>query len=331
MTGMPRIRLLMGPGTLPSRGRDRLDLARYRKSGRERLTGEELLAQVPEIASFARVKVDEANPWSMATAEHLRQLALRMNALLAQQEVDGIVFVQGTNSIEETAFFLNLTVRSAKPIVVTGAQRPFTGLSSDAPINLFDAFRVAVHPESSGKGVVVVANGEINAARDVTKTSTYRLQTFRSRDTGPIGYADADRVVFYRAPIRLHTEKSDFDLASMGPLPRVDILYVSVTAEPGLAEAVLRLGARGIVAAGSGAGSCGNLEEELAAIAASGRAVVVRSSRVGEGRVIREDNWQQPGMVAADNLSPHKAALLLALALGRTQDPEEIQRLFERY
>jgi L-asparaginase len=331
MAELPRIRLLMGPGTLPSQGRDRLDLARYRKSGRPQLTGQELLALVPEISGFARAQVDEANPHGIATVEDLRGLALRMNQLLSGAQTDGLVFVQGTNSIEETAFFLNLTVRSPKPVVVTGAQRPFTGLSSDAPLNLLDAFRVAAHPDSSGKGVVVVANGEINAAREVTKTNTYHLQTFRGRDLGLIGYAEADRVVYYRAPTRCHTSASEFDLAGIGALPRVDILYVSVATEAGLAETALGLGAKGIVVAGTGAGSCGNLDEELADIAAARRAVIVRSSRVGEGRVIRDDNWQHPGMVAADNLSPHKAALLLALALTRTAEPDEIQRLFERY
>ena len=328
MAGLPRIGLMLGPGTLPSQGLDRLDLARYRKSGRERLSGEELLALVPEIRTVAQVHVDEGNPYAIARVEDLRALALRMKALFAQDEADGIVFVQGTNSVEETAFFLDVTLRSTRPIAVTGSQRPFTALSSDAPLNLYDAFRVAGHPGSIGKGVLVVANGEINAARDVTKTDTYRLQTFRSREAGLLGYADADRIVYYRS-VNRDPGESGLDPA-LGPLPRVDILYVSVASDPGLAQAALALGAQGLVVAGSGAGACGNLEEELAAIAVSGRAVVVRSSRVGSGRVIRDDNWQSAGMVSADNLGPHKAALLLALALARTRDPEEIQRLFDR-
>ncbi len=328
MAGLPRIRLMLGPGTLPSQGRDRLDLARYRKSGRERLSGEALLELVPEIGALAQVHVDEGNPHAIARVEDLRALALRIKALFAQDEADGIVLVQGTNSIEESAFFLDVTLRGAKPVVVTGSQRPFTALSSDAPLNLYDAFRVAAHPGSIGKGVLVVANSEINAARDVTKTDTYRLQTFRSREAGLLGYADADRIIYYRS-VKRRPGEAAFDPA-LGPLPRVDILYGAVAAEPGLAQAALALGARGLVVAGSGAGACGNLEEELAAIAAAGRAVVVRSSRVGSGRVIRDDNWQQPGMVSADNLAPHKAALFLALALARTRDPEEIQRLFDR-
>jgi L-asparaginase/Glu-tRNA(Gln) amidotransferase subunit D len=165
----------------------------------------------------------------------------------------------------------------------------------------------------------------------VTKTNTYHVHTFRSRDVGLLGYADADRVVFYRAPTRRHTTSSEFDIATIQGLPRVDILYGYSGTQPGLAEAAVKLGAKGLVMAGIGAGAPGNLTPELAKIAAAGGAVVVRSSRVGEGRVLRNDNWDEPGMVAADNLSPQKAAVLLSLALTRTGRPEEIQRYFEEY
>jgi L-asparaginase len=321
----------MGPGTLPSQGSSRLDFTRYRRSGRPRMTGQELLAALPEIAGIARVEVDAGNPHEVATLEDVRKLAVRVNEVLRSPEVDGVVFIQGTNTLEETAYFLTLTVRSTKPVVVTGAQRPFTALSSDAQLNLLDAFRVAVAPEAVGKGVVVVTNGEINAARDVTKTNTYHVHTFRSRDVGLLGYADADRVVFYRAPTRRHTTGTEFDIETIQSLPRVDILYGYSGAQAGLAEAAVKLGAKGLVMAGIGAGAPGNLTPELAKIAASGDAVVVRSSRVGEGRVLRNDNWEEPGMVAADNLSPQKAAVLLSLALTRTSKPEEIQRYFEEY
>ena len=324
-----KISLMMGPGTLPSRGADRMDLARYRKSGKPQMTGQELLEAVPEVRSVADVAVHAGNPRGIATVEDLRKLSLAVSEAL--QACDGVVFVQGTNSIEETAYFLNLTVRSDKPVVVTGAQRPFTALSSDAPLNLLDAFRVCACPETRGKGVVVATNGEINAARDVTKTNTYHLQTFRSRDVGLLGYADPDAVVYYRSPTRRHTAGTEFDIAAVHTLPRVDVLYVSTATQRGLADAALNLGAKGLVIAATGAGSCANLDEELAAIAAGRRAVVVRSSRVGEGRVVRDDNWQHPNMVAADNLSPQKAALLLALGLTRTGEPDEIQRMFDRY
>jgi L-asparaginase len=328
---LPRIRLLMGPGTLPSQGSGRLDFTRYRRSGRARLTGHELLAALPEIRALAHVEVDTGNPYEVATLEEVRKLALRIDEVLRLPEVDGIVFIQGTNTLEETAYFLSLTVRSAKPVIVTGAQRPFTALSSDAQINLLDAFRVAVSPDAGGKGTLVVTNGEINAAREVTKTNTYHVQTFRSRDVGLVGYADADRVVFYRTPARRHTMASEFEIATVRSLPRVEVLFVCAATQPGMAEAAVALGAKGLVIAGIGSGALGNIAPELAAIAASGRAAVVRSSRVGEGRVQRNDNWEEPGMIAADNLLPQKAAVLLSLALTRTDRPEEIQRFFDEY
>jgi L-asparaginase len=327
----PSLRLLMAPGTLPSQGKNRMDFLRYSRSGRPRLTGEELLATLPEIGSIARVHVDEANPHEVATLEDLCRLASRAEGLLRLPDVDGLILVQGTNSLEETAYFLNLAVHSTKPIVVTGAQRPYTALSSDGPVNLLDAVRVASASETHGKGVVVVTNGEINAARDVTKTSTYRLHAFRSRDLGLLGYADADRIVYYRAPTRRHTKDSEFNLAAIEHLPSVDILYIHAGSRPGQAEAAVREGAKGLVVAGTGAGSTGNLAKELTSIATSGKAVVVQSSRVGEGRVVRNNNWHEPGMVVADNLSPHKSALLLALALTRSNDPHEIQRIFDQY
>jgi L-asparaginase len=145
-----------------------------------------------------------------------------------------------------------------------------------------------------------------------------------------LGYADADRIVFYRSPVRRHTADSEFDLAAVEELPPVEVLYVHAGSRPGLARAAVELGAAGLVIAGTGAGSLGTLREELAGIARDG-VVVARSARVGEGRVIRDDNWQEPGMVAADNLNPQKAAVLLALALTRTRDPDAIQRIFDEY
>ncbi len=239
------------------------------------------------------------------------------------------MFVQGTNVLEETAYFLNLTVKSAKPVVVTGAQRPFTALSSDAALNLYDAFRVAAHPDTHGKGVVVVANGEINAARDVTKTNTYHVHTFRTRDVGMLGYADADRIVYYRAPLQRHTVNSEFMADT--PLLRVEVLHIYAGSQPGMAEAAVSLGAKGLVIAGIGAGAIGNLTAECKGIAAERRAVVVRSARVGEGRVLADSAYHEPNMIAAGNLLPQKAALLLSLALARTSDLGEIQRMFDQY
>jgi L-asparaginase len=329
---LPRIRLLMGPGTLPSQGRDRMDMTHYseRLSGKPRLDGTAMLAAIPEIAQFAEVTVDAENPHEMNRPEDLRRLGQYIDALMRRDDVDGAVWVQGTNSLEETAFFLNLVVRSDKPLTVVGAQRPFTAISTDAHLNLVNAIRVAASPAARGLGVLAVTNSEINAARDVTKTSTYQVQTFRSRDLGVLGYVDPDRVVFYRAPLRRHTTGSEFDIAAIGAMPAVEVIYVHAGANPGLPRAAVTLGAKGLVIAGSGAGSLGHLRDALVELSGEG-IVVVRSARVGEGRVLADGNAHEPGMIAADNLNAQKAALLLSLALTRTTDPEALQAIFDSY
>jgi L-asparaginase type II len=329
--GLPRIQLMIGPGTLPSVGKDRMDLLRYRLSGNPRLTGEQMLEALPEIAKVARIEVDKGNPYAQATHEDLRKLALRVQEVLQSSEIDGLVYVQGTNTIEETSYFLGLTVHSEKPIVVTGAQRPYNGLSSDAQMNLLDAVRLACAPESRGKGVLVAFNGEINAGRDVTKTNTYHLHTFRTRDLGLLGYIDPDKIEYYRTPHRRHTVNSEFSLSSMQSLPYVEVAYIHTGTRPGLANALVGLGAKGIVIACVGAGSAGSLDKEFEDILKKRSAVVVQSSRVGEGRIVRNNNWYESGMVVADNLSPQKAAILLSLALTKTTDTDDIQRMFDEY
>jgi L-asparaginase type II len=329
--GLPRIQLMIGPGTLPSVGKDRMDLLRYRLSGNPRLTGEQMLEALPEIAKVARIKVDKGNPYAQATHEDLRKLALRVEEVLQSPDIDGLVYVQGTNTIEETSYFLGLTVHSEKPIVVTGAQRPYNGLSSDAQMNLLDAVRLACAPESRGKGVLVAFNGEINAGRDVTKTNTYHLHTFRTRDLGLLGYIDPDKIEYYRTPHRRHTVNSEFSLSGMQSLPYVEVAYIHTGTRPGLANALVGLGAKGIVIACVGAGSAGSLDKEFEDILKKRSAVVVQSSRVGEGRIVRNNNWYESGMVVADNLSPQKAAILLSLALTKTTDTDDIQRMFDEY
>ena len=323
----------MVPGTLPSRARSRGELIRYavERSGLKRMTGGELLAELPEIADLAEIEVDPGNEHAVATPADLARTARHLNAVLARPEISGVVIIHGTNALEETAFFLHLTIASAKPVVITGAQRPITAMSSDGPLNLMDAVRVALSAEARGKGVLVVANNEIHCGRDVTKTSTYRLHTFKSRDSGPLGYADADRVVLYRTPLRRHTTESALHVGPETVLPRVDVLYVHAGANGDLARAAVDLGAKGLVVAGSGAGATGDMRATLAALSTEKGTVVVRSSRVGEGRVAADDNWQEPGWIAADNLNPHKSALLLALALARTSRTERIQELFNSH
>ena len=328
---LPRVHVLTGVGTIPRNPANRLEYLRYALTGEPRLTGRQMIERIPEVQKFARVTVESDELMPFDQPQELKTLASLMSARLAEPDVAGVVFTHGTNTIEETAYFVNLTVRSEKPVVIVGAQRPFSTLSSDGPLNLLNAIRVAGDPASRGKGTLVVLNDEINAARDVTKANTYRLETFQSRELGILGYADPDRIVFYRTPTRRHTTQSQFDLTQIGEIPKVHILYSHSGDDGDLAKASVAAGAKGIVVAGTGAGHTQNARKTLKELADATGVVVVRSARVGAGRVVRDDNWQEPGFVAADNLSPQKARILLQLALTRTSKPDEIQRMFDEY
>lgn len=328
---LPRVHLMTGVGTIPRNPANRLEYLRYATTGEPPLTGRQMLERIPEVQKLARVTVESDELMNFDKPQELKDLALRMVARLAEPDVAGVVFTHGTNTIEETGYFVNLTVRSDKPVVIVGAQRPFSTLSSDGPLNLLNAIRVAADQGSRGKGTLVVLNDEINAARDVSKTNTYRLETFQSRELGILGYADPDRIVYYRAPTRRHTTQSEFDLSRITEFPKVAILY-SYTGDDGdLAKAAVAAGANGIVVAGTGAGHTQNARKVLKELYDTTGVVVVRSARVGAGRVVRDDNWQEPGFVAADNLNPQKARILLQLALTVTSKPDEIQRMFDEY
>jgi L-asparaginase len=327
-----RVSLIVCPGTLPSQGAHRFDITHYnvRHSGKGRLSAREMLAHLPELAEFADIEPDENEPFPVATHANLARFARHVQSIVDRADIDGAVVVQGTNTLEETAFFLNLVIKSTKPVIVVGAQRPFTAVSTDAHLNLANAIRVAACPEAHGKGVLVVANSEINAGRDVTKTFTFQVQTFRSRDLGVLGYADADRVIFYRTPTRIHTANSEFTLNDADNLPQVEILYGHTGADPRLARAAVDLGAKGLVIAGIGAGAMGVYLDTLTALAAEG-VKIVRSARVGEGRVLATGNTHEEGTIAADNLNPQKAAILLAFAMARGKDNAAIQAIFDTY
>src|SRR5713101_7484616 len=328
---LQRIHLFTGVGTLPRNPKNRLEFLRYATTGELRLTGKELIERIPEVQQFARVTVESDEFIQFDQPKELKDLSQRIGARLNDPDIAGVVFTHGTNTIEETAYFMNLTVKSEKPVVIVGAQRPFSTLSSDGPLNLLNAIRVAADPGSRGKGVLVVLNDEINAARDVTNSNTYRVQTFQARELGILGYADPDRIVFYRSPTRRHTTQSQFDLREITEIPRVSILYSHAGDDGDLAKAAVAAGAKGLVIAGTGAGHTQNARKVLKEIYDATGVVVVRSARVGAGRVVRDDNWQEPGFVAADNLSPQKARILLQLALTKTSKPDEIQKMFDEY
>jgi L-asparaginase len=330
---LPLVVVLSTGGTIAGRGGSTTALSEYKPG---QILGTELIEAVPEIKQYAQVRAEQvANVGSsnINTAIWLK-LAARINALFREDpKVAGVVVTHGTSTLEETAYFLHLTVKHDKPVVLVGSMRPATAISADGPLNLLNAIRVAGAPVARGKGVLVVMNDEINGARDVTKSNTYRVETFRSGELGFLGYVDADDVVFYRASTKRHTAQSEFDVGALSSLKRVEILYGHI--DPNL-EAIKTLGtsgADGVVFASSGAGDLS--VSQRAAIKALGpfdtRPVIVRSSRTGNGRVILRESDIAQGMVPGDNLNPQKARILLMLALTKTRDLAEIRRMFREY
>ena len=336
---LPHVRVIATGGTIAGRGASTTSLSNYEAGA---LQGDELVKAVPEIRQYADVRVEQMFNVSSSdlTVANWVELANRINTILAgDPAVAGIVVTHGTNTLEETAYFLNLTIKHERPVVVVGAQRPATAISSDGAINLLNAIRTASAPEARGKGVLVVMNDEINGARDVTKTSTYRVETFRSPDLGFLGYVDADKVSFYRTSTKRHTTRSEFDLSQAATLPKVDIVYSYAEPNVAILPALVASGTRGIVFAGTGAGALSRAErtalKNLLASSPGAGPVLVRSSRVGSGRVIADtanrDEYDALGMVPADTLNPQKARVLLMLALSRTRDVAEIARMFAEY
>lgn len=319
---LPEVGLFTTGGTIQSKGAHRQKLMEYDEG---RVTPAELLGDLPELTQLAHVSVtEEANVGSgNVDAKVLLKLAKDINAYLARPDTFGAVVTHGTTTLEETAYFLNLTIKSDKPVVVVGAMRPWTAVSRDGQFNLYNAVRVAADPQARGYGVMILLNDEINAARDTTKGNTYRVDTFVARDLGPIGYADSDRIAFYRRPTYRHTTNSEFDVGGLETLPRVDVTYAYQESDGAVIDAFVAAGARGIVLTGSDA-------DAVRRGIAEG-VVFVQSDRKGSGRVVESERVAARGVVTADNLNPQKARVLLRLALTRTTDPKEIQRLFNEY
>ena len=300
-----------------------------------RLNAAEVAEAIPQLKQVARLEVEELIRVGSSSIklDNWLTLARRINEILAKEpEVKGIVVTHGSNTVEETGYFLSLTVKSDKPVVLTAAQRQFTTLSSDSPKNFLQAVRVAASDDARGKGALVVTNDVINAAREVTKNITYRLETYNGKDLGVLGYVDEDRVSFYRAPLRQHTKATPFDIARVQKLPRVEIIYCSVDADGALVDAAVdHAKAEGIVIAGFPTGSATPAMEEAMNRAAAKGVVVVMSNRGGTGRITDTRVKEARPLVFGDNLSPQKARVLLMLALTTTKDRAEIQRMFQRF
>jgi L-asparaginase len=327
-----------------------------------RLTADELVQAMPGVERYARVEFEQFANTSSAqlTLDQWLTLAKRINALFAEEpDLSGVVVTSGTDTLEETAYFLDLTVRTDKPVVVVGSMRNPSTLGYEGAANLLEGFRVAAEPQSRGKGVLVVLNDEINAAREVTKTDARRLQTFQTRGYGVLGVVDTDRVVYYRSPLKRHMQTSEFDVAKLTTLPRVDIAMVYQGATGDVIKAMVDQGAKGIVIASAGAGATSGTQGEGIRYATEKGVFVVTSTRTGSGRIAARGGGRgapagtgpetegratapdgagagDPAAnarfrIAAEDLAPVKARILLMLALSVTQDQIQIQRMFSEY
>lgn len=328
---LPRIAVLATGGTIAGEASDASKTAGY-KAG---VVGvDKLLEAVPALAQVARIRAEQVasiDSKDMSIALWVT-LAARINALLVTDDIDGVVVTHGTDTLEETAYLLHLTVKSDKPVVLTAAMRPSSALSADGPLNLLNAVTVAAHASAAKQGVLVAFNNQIHCARDVTKTSTYAVDAFRSPEIGALGWVQDGRVEFQREALRRHTSQSPFDLSNA--LPAVEIVASYAGASRAAIDAFVATGVKGLVIAGTGNGSIhASLQQALADATKKGVAVV-RSSRVGSGHVMRNGAASDDalGSVSAGTLNPYKARVLLMLALAAgITDPGAIQEVFDTF
>jgi L-asparaginase len=330
-SNLPQVVVLATGGTIA--GAAGSDVQAGYKSGQVGV--EQLLAAVPQAKKIANLRGEQiSNIGSQDMNDDVwLKLAGRVNQLVAMSDVAGVVITHGTDTIEETAYFLNLVVKSRKPVVLTAAMRPSTALSADGPLNFFNAVAVAADKEAAGRGVLVVVNDWIHGAASLTKTSTTAVQTFLSPQSGLIGTVAYGEAEFYRGPVGKHTTESEFSIDGLKTLPRVDIIMAYENMDGALINAAAAAGARGVVVAGVGNGNM--TQGALNALAAQAKkgVVAVRASRVVTGRVGRnvEVDDDKLGLVASLGLNPQKARVLLRLALTKTSDPKRIQRYFDEY
>ena len=330
---LPRIAVVATGGTIAGAGTAPGDAASaaYRSAV---VSADELLAAVPGLRRLAALQAEQLFQIDSAdfTDDKLLALARRVAALCARDDVDGVVITHGTDTMEESAYFLHLTVQSAKPIVFTGSMRPGTAPAADGPANLLHAVAVAAHASSAGRGVLVVMNEEIHSARDVAKVHSQRLDAFASPH-GALGAVVEGAPRWYRRVERAHGKTSEFDIDRIDALPLVGLVASHGNMRAEIYDSWAALGARAIVHAGFGGGTVPDyLKAPLAGLRARG-VLLVRCSRTGDGPVVRNASIDDDahGWVAADDQNPPRARLLAALALSRSSDPAAVQAVFLRY
>lgn len=326
---LPNVKILATGGTIAGADKSKTSTTNYRAGA---VGVDALIEAVPEMQDIANISGEQiANIGSQnMTNETLLKLSKRANELLASDDVDGIVVTHGTDTLEETAYFLNLVIKSDKPIVVVGSMRPSTAIGADGPSNLYNAVKVAASKEAKGKGTLVVLNDRIASARYVTKTNTTTPDTFKSEEMGNIGVIAEDIYIFNEIT-KKHTKETDFDISKIDKLPQVDIIYGYQSDGRYLFDAAQKAGAKGIVFAGSGNGSISDAVKKGAIAAVEKGMAVVRSSRTKNGVVTPSQELEKKKLLASNSLNPEKSRILLMLALTKTNDPAKIQKYFNEY
>ena len=332
-TALPHVVVLATGGTIAGAGADSANSATYQAA---KVPVDKLIAGIPELKTIADVRGEQVFQVASEslTNENLLTLAKRVSALVKQSDVDGIVITHGTDTLEETAYFLDLTVHTDKPIIIVGSMRPGTALSADGTLNLYSAVSVAGSKDARGKGALVVMNDEIDTARDVAKSINLKVEAFKS-PWGPLGLVVEGKNYWFRAPVKRHTNASEFNIDTISSLPDVEIVYGNGNANTTEYDAVVKAGAKAIIHAGTGNGSVSSaVVPRLQELRKEG-IQIIRSTRVMNqgGFVLR--NAEQPDdkydWVVAHDLNPQKARILAMLALTKTNDTKELQRIFWEY
>lgn len=327
----PNLVIIATGGTIAGAGASSANISAYQSA----VVGvDKLIAAVPEIKSLATVRGEQIFQIGSESFNNERwlKLAHRVSELLKSPDVDGIVITHGTDTLEETSYLLNLTLKSTKPVVLVGAMRPATALSADGPLNLYNAVVVAASKKAAGMGALVVINDEVHSARDVSKTSSVKVESFRSL-YGPIGTVAEGELRLYRAPIRPHTTQTEFDIDKIQSLPEVNVVYTHGNMNRLAIDAFVAGGTKALIWAGFGNGSVPDYMDLVLKEARAKGVFIVRTTRTGSGLTVRngETNDDKNDYVVVDDQNPAKARILMALALTKTTDTKELQKIFWKY
>lgn len=327
----PNLVIVATGGTIAGAGASSANVSAYQSA----VVGvDKLIAAVPEMKQVANVRGEQIFQIGSESFNNERwlKLAQRVSELLKSPDVDGVVITHGTDTLEETSYLLNLTLKSDKPVVLVGAMRPGTAISADGPLNMLNAAVVAASKQAIGKGTLVVMNDEIHSARDVTKSNSVKVETFRSL-YGPIGTVVEGQPRFYRSPARPHTTQSEFTVDDIKALPEVNVVYTYGNMNRIPMDALIATGSKGLIWAGFGNGSVPDYMNSALKEARGKGAFIVRTTRSGSGALVRngETNDDKNDYVVVDDQNPAKARILLALALTKTADTKELQKIFWRY